>query len=284
MNTQSNTRSLSFRSHWLNFIKISFRPLIKILIKNKVEFKSFNNICKELYIEEAEKFIENTSNDNRGKISSIAYQTGLDRREVSKALKEQTNFITATDTNRSRESSILDHWNSDILFCDNNRKPLALKRSGSGLSFETLVQRFGKNISHGPILNELIDAGCVEIIKDKVHYITNKYTPSALADETKSSIASLSINRLASTLEHNLSHQNDLWFQRNLYSIRIDKNQMKAFRDEVSQLLDHILIEKITPKFDEIESNHQTNKRNEQAEPVGLGLFFFQQQNTEEQT
>ena len=283
MKTKTDLQTLSFSSHWLNFIKVCFRPLIKILIKNKVEFKSFTNICRELYIEEAENFIEKNSNDNRGKISSIAYQTGLDRREVSKALKEQISISALTETNRSRESSILDHWSSDVMFCDDKGKPLALKRSGTGLSFETLVQRFGKNISHGPILNELINAQCVQVIEGKIHYITNKYTPSALADETKSNIASLSLNRLANTLEHNLSHNSDLWFQRNLYSIRINKNQIAAFRKDVSELLNTNLIKVITPEFDEIENKYQTNKKSEQAEAVGLGLFFFQQNNTEEQ-
>lgn len=275
------TQGLSFSPHWLNFIVICLRPIIRILVKNKVEFKTFFNLTRELYVEEAERHINETSTNKRGKISSIAYQTGLDRREVSSIIKNKPSKEVVTEQNRSREGFILDSWHNDPMFCDEQGQPLPLKRSGPGLSFETLVQRFGKNISHGPILNELIEAGCVEVTQDKVRFITPKYTPSSTSDGQKISIASLSMNRLGNTLAHNLSDSDDLIFQRNLYSVRIKKTDVQLFKEEVAEMINEVLSDVITPRFDAIEEKYQTNIKTKQSLPVGLGLFYFEQQNIE---
>lgn len=272
-----NKQALSFSPHWLKFITVSLRPIIRLLVKNKVEFKTFLNLTRELFIEEAEDYINKTSKDKRGKISSIAYQTGLDRREVSHILKSNKSEEEITEKNRFREGCIMDHWKNDPMFLDNNGKPVPLKRSGSGLSFETLVQRFGKNISHGPILNELLNASCVEIVDEKVHFITNRYTPTSTSDFQRISIASTSMNRLATTLAFNLSQNDNLLFQRNLYSVRVNKHKVEEFKFEVSEMLNDVLTNHITPKFDAIEHKYETNIKAQQSEPVGLGLFYFQQ-------
>ena len=143
----SRSVNLSFDVYWLNFIRTCLRPLVRILVKQKVEFNSFHNLVKELFVDEAEKYITSTSGNSRGKISSIAYQTGLDRREVSKIVNQDYNQNEIIEQNRSREGSILDHWVSHPPFCDENNTPLPLKRSGPGMSFEKLAQRFG-NIHH----------------------------------------------------------------------------------------------------------------------------------------
>ncbi len=277
----SLSKNLSFSPHWLNFIAVSLRPIIRLLVKNKVEFKTFFNLTRELFVEEAENYINKTSSDKRGKISSIAYQTGLDRREVSSIIKAPKSYNLITEQNRSREAFIMDQWNNDPMFCDEEGSPLDLKRSGPGLSFESLVQRFGKNISHGPILNELIQAGCVRLINDKVQFVTNDYVPPSTSDETKVGIASLSMNRLASTLTYNLSHRKNLKFQRNLYSVRVDKKHISLFETEVSNMMNDVFINIITPRFDAIEQKHETNIKSEQSGPIGLGLFYFQQNNIE---
>ncbi|MGJ8664326.1 MAG: hypothetical protein ACSHWU_11785, partial [Marinicella sp.] len=77
-NQKAKSVNLSFDVYWLGFIQTCLRPLIRILVKQKVEFNSFQNLAKEMFIEEAEKYIDKTTENCRGKISSIAFQTGLD--------------------------------------------------------------------------------------------------------------------------------------------------------------------------------------------------------------
>lgn len=269
---QSN---LSFDLYWLNFIKTCLKPLVRILVRHKVEFKSFHNLVKELFVEEAEKHIANTSSNSRGKISSIAYQTGLDRREVSKIIKNESGHEEIIEHNRSREGSIIDHWMSHPPFCDEKNNPLPLKRSGPGLSFEKLVQRFGKNISHGPILESLLKAKCISIHEGMVYFRKKSYTPPIGVSKEKARIAGLSINRLITTINHNLTSINQTNFQRNLYSIRIPEKNCEAFKMEVTEMMEDVYKNVITPKFDLIEAKHESIESQTKNNPIGLGLFYF---------
>ncbi len=276
MNQQvSKSANLSFDVYWLDFIRTCLRPLIRILVKQKVEFNSFQNLVRELFVEEAEKHIEKNAQNSRGKISSIAYQTGLDRREVSKILKQTFNQYEILEQNRSREGSILDHWRSHPPFCDDKNNPLPLKRSGSGMSFERLAQRFGKNISHGPVLDSLLKAGCVAIEDGLVVYKKKAYTPPIGVNKEKARIAGLSISRLINTINHNFSDSDNTNFQRNLYTIRVPEESRENFKQEVTEMIRDVYQEIITPRFDLIEEKYESVKSQAKNNPIGLGFFYF---------
>ncbi len=257
--------------------------MVRILVKHKVEFKSVSNLLREIYVEEGESHILSTTNNSRGKISSIAHQTGLDRREVSNILKSKQNDTRTssmnTDVARSREGNILDHWASNPIFCDDKGQPKPLKRSGNGLSFEVLTQRFGKNISHGPILESLIDAKCVEIIGGKVHLISKSFTPSEPISVAKIEIAANSIKRLTSTVAHNFDNEYDTSFQRNLFSIKIPEQQIPAFRSEVNAMMKELYDSTIVPQFEEIENKYASITVPSHHCRVGIGFFYFDENN-----
>ncbi len=275
-NNTARHKNLSFSSSWLDFIKTSIRPMVKILVKNKVEFKSFSNLLRELYVEEGEKYILKNSSNSRGKISSIAHQTGLDRREVSTIIKAK-DTATHTEVARSREGNILDHWVTNPTFCDANGKPIPLKRSGSGLSFEVLTQRFGKNISHGPILESFIEAGCVKIIDNKVHLIKKLFIPNQPASPEKINIAAKSIKRLTNTIHHNLENKDNTNFQRNLFSLKIPTDKRAEFKYEVNLMMTNLFEKDIIPQFEEIEQKYEKHTVPKYESRLGLGFFYFEE-------
>lgn len=268
-------QNLSFSTYWLEFIKTCFRPIVRILVKNKVEFKSAVNLLRELYVDEGDSHIQRTTKNSRGKISSIAHQTGLDRREVSAILKAKDNTKSHLEVARSREGNILDHWISNPPFCDKNGKPLPLKRSGPGLSFEVLTQRFGKNISHGPILESLISAKCVEIIDGKVHLISKAFVPNESISTAKIEIAANSIKRLTETIAHNFDHEKNTNFQRNLYSIKIPKQDIPSFKKDVTLMMKDLYKNTIIPNFEKIEQEYASISVPKYQCRVGLGFFYF---------
>lgn len=277
MNQQINTTlNPSFKIYWVDFLRTCLKPLIRILIRNRVEFNSFISICKELYIDEAENYINQTSDNSRGKISSIAHKTGLDRREVSKYLKNPTTKSDLIENSRSREAVILEHWTHMEPYCDSNGQAIPLKRSGKGLSFETLCQRFGKNISHGPILESLLKAKCVKIKDNKVHFVTKSFTPPKGINEDMAKVTALSIKRIVDTIHHNIYGDMPPNFQRNLYSIRIPNENIPIFRKEINKLIRRLYSEVITPEFDKIEAKYESLNSRNKNNPVGLGIFYFE--------
>ncbi len=268
--------NLSFDAYWLRFIKTCLRPLVRILVKQKVEFNSFQNLVRELFVEEAEKHITETSENCRGKISSIAYQTGLDRREVSRILKNNESS-SHLEVARSREGNILDHWLSNPPFCDSDGNAVPLKRSGPGLSFEMLTRRFGKNISHGPILDSFIEAKCVEVRKGKVHLIKKAFVPKQPVSPEKIDIAAKSISRLTATIKHNFENETNTNFQRNLFSLQIPEHKTAMFKLEITEMMTELYEETIIPRFEAIEEKYQDISVPKYESRIGLGFFYFEE-------
>jgi hypothetical protein len=166
------------------------------------------NVLKQLFIEEGEKYVNEMSTDSRGKLNSIAYLTGLDRREVSKQLKGQSDDVSALI--RSREQSILEHWATNEFFCNEDGTPEMLKRSGKGLSFETLVLKVGKNISHGLVLTTLISAGCIEERGNMLKLVKVKYQPYKYLNRKLLEESAKALSEWGSVIEVRIE-ENDLY-------------------------------------------------------------------------
>lgn len=90
--------------------------------------------------------------------SRVAAQTGLTRGDVTRLLR--SDILHAACADRAPLARVVDGWRTDRRFQNRNGQPKALKISGSGLSFRSLVTKYGGDIPHRAVLHELqrIDA------------------------------------------------------------------------------------------------------------------------------
>jgi len=101
---------------------------------------------------------------DRTNISGIAAATGLSRSEVAKILKikighrEENAEIHLQATNR-----ILSAWHDDPKFAKSNGQPVDLPIFGPGITFESLVRKYGRGIPTRAVLDELLRTKSVEV-------------------------------------------------------------------------------------------------------------------------
>jgi hypothetical protein len=100
---------------------------------------------------------------NRLNQSGIAAATGLTRREV----RHLAGFIVSGNINAARPAAkqrtarVLHGWRTDPEYLDRRGNPSRLPIRGPGLTFHTLVKRFGGDVTPVAVLNELVRSGAV---------------------------------------------------------------------------------------------------------------------------
>jgi Family of unknown function (DUF6502) len=95
--------------------------------------------------------------------SRVAAQTGLTRAEVKRLLK--SNAFGSTNRGQTAVERVIDGWRADREFLSHAGEPKQLPISGARGSFARLVRKYGGDIPHRAVLDELrriggvIDAG-----------------------------------------------------------------------------------------------------------------------------
>ena len=96
--------------------------------------------------------------NGRVNYSRVAAQTGLSRADVKRLLKGDVfDFHRVSYAPMER---VVDGWRSDRLFAYRSARPKGLRIAGPGASFASLVRKYGGDVPHRAILDELrrIDA------------------------------------------------------------------------------------------------------------------------------
>lgn len=91
--------------------------------------------------------------------SRVAAQTGLSRADVKRLLL-QSDPLHANRLAPAPLERVLDGWRADRLFATRPGRPRRLRVSGPGSSFASLVKKYGGDVPHRAVLDELrrIDA------------------------------------------------------------------------------------------------------------------------------
>ena len=91
--------------------------------------------------------------------SRVAAQTGLTRADVKRLL--QSNAFGSTNRGQTAVERVIDGWRADSEFSNHDGKPGQLPISGAKGSFMRLVRKYGGDIPHRAVLDELRSIGGV---------------------------------------------------------------------------------------------------------------------------
>jgi hypothetical protein len=91
--------------------------------------------------------------------SRVAAQTGLTRADVKRLLKY--NAFGSTSRGQTALERVTEGWRADREFLNHAGNPAQLSVSGARGSFERLVRKYGGDIPHRAVLDELRRIGCV---------------------------------------------------------------------------------------------------------------------------
>lgn len=120
--------------------------------------KGFNELARYAFVRAATEM--SRLRNGRINYSRVAAQTGLSRAEVKRLLANE-----AVDPLRSEHAPterVINGWRTDRLFADRPGRPRRLRITGSRTSFAGLVKKYGGDVTHRAILDELRRIGAVK--------------------------------------------------------------------------------------------------------------------------
>jgi hypothetical protein len=253
------------------------RPLVRILLRNGVNFLEFAEVAKAAYVEVAA--MDFPVSDRRMSQSRIAIVTGLSRKEVARVIADEGKDHSDEDESKfNRVIRVLAAWHMDSEFTGPYGIPLELEfeNDPGKPSFQTLVRKYSGDMPARAMLDELLR---VEIVHQDsttglLKVLGRTYIPEKLSAESIDHVANV-VSHLAETLDNNLridATQKGL-FQRTVETDRpVIWPDVWAFdeyvRDRCPQLLE---------EFDAWLSSRAKLERPDDEEKVmvGLGIYMF---------
>jgi hypothetical protein len=115
--------------------------------------RHFAELAKQAFVEAAAAI----SRFRNGKInrSRVAVMTGLSRSEVKRILASKLPMAKLVSAQQSRGERVITGWMSDERYLDAHGRPKCLPIAGARISFASLVKRFGGDVPHRAVLEEL---------------------------------------------------------------------------------------------------------------------------------
>jgi hypothetical protein len=250
------------------------RPLIHILLKNGVSYGTFSDIAKWVYVETASSDFGIKS--RKPSISRISVLTGLSRKEVKRVKDLPMPADTEFAEQYNRAARVIAAWRREADFSDPEGNPMVLPISGEGSTFAELVRKFSGDLPHRAILDELVDAGIVEVTADNCVRLRNRSYIPGRDQGMKFHILGTDVSNLISTISHNLSaDEPQRFYQRKVSYDNLPREILPVFHSmaalasqKLLEDLDKYLAANDRDANPEIEGSGRYN--------AGLGIFYFE--------
>lgn len=255
-------------------ILLILRPLIRVLLRNGMTYRTFADLAKRVYVEVG--MDEFGIDGRRQTVSRASILTGLSRKEVQRVLNQGPLDDTETRERYNRAARVIAGWVRDEEFVDANGDPASLPLEGKR-SFGTLVKRYSGDVPARAVLDELLRVGAVErTAEGRVQLLSRAYVPRT-SDLDKISILGTDVADLIATIDHNLQQgERDPYFQRKVMYDNLPQEAIPAFR-ELSAEHAQKLVEKMDKWLarndrDITPSAHGTGRKR-----AGIGIFYFEE-------
>ena len=256
------------------------RPLVRILMRNGISFGAFADLAKRVYIDVATE--EFGIPGRKQTISRVAIITGLSRKEVLRVKRLPRPDDAGSEERYNRAARVISAWVRERRFSDGRGRPAALPLDGSGPTFGELVKRFGGDVPHRAVLDELARVGAVERLEDgRIRLLARAYVPSS-GEVEKIGILGTDVSDLISTIDHNLrSEGTNALFQRKVCYDNLPEEALTMLRS-----LTHARAQEMLESFDRWMAEHDRDA-NPAAEGTGrkragIGVYYFESDMEEE--
>jgi hypothetical protein len=135
-----------------------------VLLPRGMTPKRFGELARSAFVQAA----ANMSKLRNGKVnhSRIAAQTGLSRANVKQLLR--SNVFDSVRPDQTPVRRVINGWRTDRKFANRDGRPKRLRISGSSVSFISLVKKYGGDVPHRAVLDELRRIGAVSGDRDSV--------------------------------------------------------------------------------------------------------------------
>lgn len=253
------------------------KPLIRVLIKNKISHGEFTELAKQAYVDVAYQSF--TISNRKTTYSRVAVLTGLSRKEVVRLTQQVQKNALPRVSAPNRAVRVVNGWVKDPDFLDKDHNPLVLNLRGEQ-SFSTLVSRYSGDITVGAILDELERVGVINLSDDQqVTLVSDGYVPIH-DDLEKINILSICTADLLLSATHNLEYSNeDSWLQRQVVYQQVPFDTAIKFKAYSQKKSSSLLLE--FNRWLANRSDQPTTQPSAQTKRIGVGIYYFEDVNKE---
>lgn len=250
------------------------RPIVRFAI-GRVSCAALVNLVREIYVEEAKSYLQSENPDRKVTRSALALLCGMDGRAI-KAFEENADREYAP-ADVCSEAHILEMWNNDEAFIDDDGAPAELLIHGPQGTFQRLVSRAaGRAVTPQTALDRLLESGNVELTDNdtRVRLVDPFYKPVKDSEKTAIEAGSLAINRLGRAVVHNTSRVQagePSWLQQDRWSLRIPKERLDIIRSEVRAILERHIVE-----MEQYLESEEKKPSEEIESSVGIGWYYWE--------
>ncbi len=251
------------------------RPLVRILLKNGISYRTFADIARRQFVEIAQK--EFGIEGRKQSVSRIALITGLTRKDVSRLLEFSVPADMEKTDRYNRASRVITGWKRDKDFLNSKGNPDILPISGSGKTFQQLVSRHSGDIPYRAVLDELVRAEVVVCPdENRVKLIEQAYLPRG-DEEMKLHILGVDTSYLIDTIRHNLyENESEAFFQRKVLYDNLPDEMLPTLR-RLSSNNAQALLEKLDIWLSRHDRDVNSQIKGSGRNTAGIGIYYFEE-------
>lgn len=261
-----------------------FRPLVRIMLRNNVSYKTCAEWLRWCYADVAYK--DFALPGRKQSKSRVAVLTGLTRIDVNQLLAQQPPDSVPQQEQYHRAGLVLTGWANDPEFSANG-KPigrLPFEADDDAPSFSKLVSRHSGGAPARAVLDELERNGAVRVLPERiVELVRSRYIGRpAKSDINYAEIFGMSCGDLLETIDYNWAPELDdkrlqlLVYNRSIHPELVAPAQEKieSAARELAERVDQWLyeFEKASEKLPQDDESGKTR--------LGLGLYYFKSENS----
>lgn len=191
------------------------RPLAQWLLRHGVPYPEFAELLKSVFLEAARS--ELVLSDAKPTQSALSLLSGVHRKDV-RALEQAPAAPRSRSVARpTLASQVITHWLADRRYRAADGKPLALPRTGSKRSFESLCRELSNDMHPRTVLDELLRLGQVALDGDRVVALASSFVPSSRLDEM-SALFSANVSDHIAAAVSNLTTSAPKFLEQSIYA------------------------------------------------------------------
>lgn len=265
----------------LKALLTALRPIAKMLLRNGVGFREFNEIAKSAFVDVATK-----DYGLRGRptnISRVAVMTGLTRKEVRRIRDKIDDGEEVAVARTTPLGAVLTSWHTQGEFLDRSGNALSLPFDGASPSFTDIVKRAGGDIPPGAMRTELKRVGAIEdTAEGLLRPVKRHATPLGKEERLVEGLVH-GLYPIASAIAHNSNptENSEKWIQRTVKTGGVRREDVPRLR-RISQ----DRLEEFTEAVDDLYAAYETlhssdkDKATSKAGTIGVGVFYFEDLDT----
>ena len=256
----------------MNALKRLLRPLVKLLITYGINYTTFCELLKRLYVETATN--DFVIEGRKQTVSRVSLLTGVHRKDV-KRLQNYDEEKYVVPKNISLGGQLVAKWTSLAEYQDHNGQPIPLPRlikDGGDLSFEALAISVSKDIRSRVILDEWLRLGIAHLDNnDQVILNTNAFVPETGFDEKAFFFGQNLHDHIAAGV-FNMSGNTPAFLERSVYYNRLTADTVGEL-NSLAKSKGMALLQELNRKAIGL-TEKRTNQENENHR-MNFGIYFY---------